>query len=196
MKKYLAACCVVVCLGISMLVQGCRTTPSSTTPSPARPAQSTNVEPPKVRFSEFKNVELKHVTLAPMFASHSANQRARDKIDQELFAQMRVVFPGLKEAAASGTPAPGVRTLVIEPVIADIKFIGGKARFFAGALAGSSRIRMTVTYRDTGSGEIIAEPQFYAHANAFAGAYSIGGADNAMLSRVVQNTVTYSSAGR
>jgi hypothetical protein len=38
---------------------------------------------------------------------------------------------------------------------------------------------------------VIAEPQFYQHANAMAGAMSIGGTDNAMLYRIGSLIGTY-----
>jgi len=191
MKKYSSACYAIMCLGVSILIQGC-----ATTPRPAAPVETPNIEPPKVRFSEFKNVELKSVQLVPRFAAHSANQKARNKVDEELATRLRAVFPEMTKVDSSSTPTPGVRTLVIEPVITDIKFIGGAVRFWAGAMAGSSHIKMTVTYRDSSTGEAIAEPHFYAHANAMAGAWSIGQADNAMLRRIAQDAVTYSSFGR
>lgn len=75
-------------------------------------------------------------------------------------------------------------TLVIEPRVRELKFVGGGGRFLAGSLAGSSAVRLTVTLTDKDSGQVIAEPEFYQRAAAMGGAYSFGGTDNAMLVRI------------
>jgi hypothetical protein len=55
---------------------------------------------------------------------------------------------------------------------------------------------MQVTYRDLGSGEIVANPEFYEQANAWGGAWSFGTTDNLMLSRAAQDIVNYTAANR
>src|SRR5690606_35710420 len=88
------------------------------------------------------------------------------------------------------------RTLQIEPYIKEIKFIGGAARFWAGAMAGSSAVLMGVTYRDSKTGEVIAAPEFLRVGNAYAGAWSMGASDNQMLETVAMDVVHYSTANR
>jgi hypothetical protein len=50
---------------------------------------------------------------------------------------------------------------------------------------------MRVTYADETTGEVVASPVFYQHASAMGGAWSVGGSDNAMLSRVANLITTY-----
>jgi hypothetical protein len=52
---------------------------------------------------------------------------------------------------------------------------------------------MQVTYRDSSTGEIIADPEFLRTAGAYAGAWSMGRADNKMLEDIAQDVVRYSS---
>ncbi|HEX5959875.1 MAG TPA: hypothetical protein VFY97_01340 [Rhodanobacteraceae bacterium] len=78
----------------------------------------------------------------------------------------------------------GGRVLDIEPHIVELKFVGGGARFFAGALAGSSAVLMRVKFVDAQTGRVIADPEFYQRAAASGGAWSIGGTDNGMLARI------------
>jgi hypothetical protein len=50
---------------------------------------------------------------------------------------------------------------------------------------------MKVTFREKATGEVLAEPEFYQDANAFAGAYSMGSSDNAMLRVVASDAANY-----
>ena len=167
------------------LMIGCATTYIG--PEDAPPPQ-----PAKEKLSGFSTVLLQHVTLAEEYQDSSANQAAVQKIDENLVLEMRSVFPDLKqgENPEAGSSATG-RTLIIEPFVEKIKFIGGGARFFAGALAGSSAVVMRVTFRDAESGSVIAEPAFYQRAAAMGGAFSFGATDNNMLIRIAKLAVDY-----
>jgi len=138
------------------LAQGCATRLSRPSCSP---------QPPKVKFLTFETVTLKHVEIEPKFASSGANKKAAKKIDEVLFTELRWVFNDLRDE--SETPAQ--EGLLIEPLIEEIKFIGGGARFMIGAMAGSSAVLMKVTFRDVATGEVIAAPEFYQQAGAWAG---------------------------
>ena len=63
-------------------------------------------------------------------------------------------------------------------------------------MAGSSAVLMQVTYRDSSTGEIIADPEFFRKAGAWSGAMSIGAADNRMLEDIAEDVVRYSSNNR
>jgi hypothetical protein len=155
-----------------------------------RPSVERNA-PPKVQLDHYARFELKPAVLAPAYAEHEANKKAllsvQENIDQRLgaWAAQRNAEPA-KNAAAS--------TLTIEPVIEKVRFISGGKRFFAGAFAGSSQILMKLRLTDAASGEVIAEPEFYQHARGMAGAWSMGGADNAMLARVASLAQDYVAA--
>jgi hypothetical protein len=147
---------------------------------------------PTVKLSEFENVEMKAVGIAKAFASHSANQKALKKIDETLFKNMATIFPNLKRIEQDGTfSSTGRRTLQITPYIKEIKFIGGAARFWVGALAGSSAVLMQATLRDSSSNEIIADPEFYRRAMG-----AMGIADNRMLGLIADDIVKYCSDNR
>lgn len=185
MKKMTFVLCLVMLLGAGLT--GCAT-------NIRRPAAAP--QPAKAKFGTFSQVEVAPVAIAPTYAGHEANQRAKAKIEENLMAGLRMAFPNLKtaDAAAPTTGRPGV--LRIEPVIQEIKFIGGMARFWAGAMAGSSAVLMQANYIDCGSGAVIANPEFYAQANSWAGGWTMGAMDNLMLTRVANECVTYTTANR
>jgi len=76
------------------------------------------------------------------------------------------------------------------------KFIGGAARFWAGAMAGSSAVLMQVTFRDGNTGQIIADNEFYRVANACYEGLTIGVPDNLMLEEIARDVASYCSLNR
>lgn len=174
-----------------LLSSGCATTSITRTEGP--PA------PPSSSLKDYTQLVLLDTTLAPAYAEHEANQAAAAKIHENLVDKLKEAEPSLETAeTAEEIQSAGTKgTLLIAPVIKEIKFIGGAARFWAGAMAGSSAVNMEVVFTDAASGEVVARPVFYQHANAHAGAFSFGGADNAMLIRIASlvrdYVVTYRS---
>lgn len=162
-------------------IQGCAT-------NIARPSQAPR--PAKEKFGNFENVILKDVSIAPAYASSGANKKAAKKINELLKQRMNVILPNINSGKKDG------RTLVIDPQIKEIKFIGGAARFCVGALAGSSAVLMEVTYLDQETGTVLARPEFYSQAAAMAGNWSVGATDNLMLDRIVNRIGDYTSANR
>ncbi len=166
-----------------LLVTGCATQirPPAGGPMPA-----------SVKFALFDSVVMKHVDINSKLAGSSANRAAVKKIDEHLFTKMRHVLKDLRDGdAAAPVVAASGRPLLITPHVSDIKFIGGAARFWVGPLAGSSAVRMKVTYTDLRSNAVVAEPEFYAQANAFAGSFTFGAMDNLMLERIANEIVDY-----
>jgi hypothetical protein len=141
--------------------------------------------PPSEPFREFGTFQLEPVALNPAYADHGYNASATNAIERNL---RKSLVPQL----LTWDKHEG-RTLVIEPYIEEIKFIGGAARFWGGAWAGSSAVVMRVAYKDAETGATVASPAFYQHAKAMSGAWTMGGADNAMLSRIANLITTYTS---
>jgi len=166
-----------------MLAQGCATNLTKPAGTP---------RPTTVRLSTFQTVTMKPVEIAPEFASAGANQKAAKRINEVLVDDMRMVFPNLREASGEDVRAG----LLIEPLIQEIKFIGGAARFWVGAMAGSSAVLMKASFRDASTGEIIGEPQFYRDAGAYSGGYSMGATDNRMLEDIAKDIVNYAMLNR
>lgn len=152
------------------------------------PSASQN-PPPAVPFDRFQTIELMDLALSPEYAGQDANTKASGKIETELKLRLDPLLASWNATASDrGTTRP---RLVIEPRVRDIKFISGGARFWAGAMAGSSAVIIDVTFRDAETGEVIATPEFYQHANAYAGAWTIGTMDNAMLIRIAELIADY-----
>lgn len=155
-----------------------------------RPSVERNT-PPKVQLDHYVRFELKPVVLAPAYAEHEANKQALVSVQQNIDQRL-----GAWVAQRNAEPAKDAAPpkLVIEPVVEKVRFISGGKRFWAGAFAGSSQILMKLRLTDAATQEVIAEPEFYQHARGMAGAWTVGGADNAMLARVTTLAQEYVAA--
>lgn len=156
---------------------------------------ATQIKPPKTinpppleAFSAYDQFELKPVELSSAYADHSANQKAAAKIQEYVDTRVKPVIAEWNQKNPAGS-----KTLLIEPRIEHIKFIGIGARIWVGPLAGSSAVVMKVKYSDKTSGRVIAEPEFYQRAAAMSGAMTFGGQDNAMLARITTLIAEYNA---
>ena len=150
------------------------------------PKNSTN-PPPTMPLNAFQRFEIKPIAMDTPYAGQKGNEVAKDHLQANIDQDAQ---PVLAEWNAQAVTGP-TRTLRIEPAIRHIKFVGGGTRFFAGGFAGGSAVLVTVKFSDAETGEVIAEPEFYQHANGVAGAWTFGSTDKAMLIRVAQMITDY-----
>jgi len=146
-----------------------------------KPSTVQNI-PPAEKFAAFDRFELMSVALDPAYSGDGANHKATAKIQEYFDLKVKPLINGWNGDQPAGRVS---RTLLIEPRIEHIKFIGGGARFWVGPLAGSSAVIMKVKYIEKTTGKVIAEPEFFQRAAAWSGTFTVGGQDNAMLSRIV-----------
>lgn len=150
--------------------------------------ETTQNPPPAEKFANFTRFEMPKIALLPPYAGQEANERALVKIQENVNLRMNPALQTWNSSAPAGAPA---RTLRIETTIPEIKFINATSRVWAGAMAGSSAVIVRVKISEQETGKVIAEPIFYARAAAMSGAYSLGGADNAMLVRIANRLSDY-----
>ena len=121
------------------------------------------------------------------YAGQNGNETAKGTMQADLDQDSAPLL-----AEWNAKPAEGAaRTLRIEPVIRHIKIVGTGTRIFAGGFAGGSAVLVTVKFSDAQTGEVLAEPEFYQHANRIAGAWTFGTADKAILGRVAAMITDY-----
>jgi len=165
-----------------LLLQGCVTQVSYPSASP---------KPATVKLGTFANVELLPVTVAEPFTSGQSNQKAAEQITERLMTRMTTVFPAMNAPEKK----PG-ETLVIKPLIKEIRFVGRAARIWVGSFAGSSAILMEVTYLNKETGAVVARGEFYNHASGMVGGFILNAADLMMLDRIAAQVVNYSAENR
>jgi len=153
-----------------ILVSGCATN--------IHPTVSSN-PPPSRALNTFGMFEIKPLTVSEKVEEPDAVAKIKEVCGEKLRALI-----------ASWNRGTG-DTLVIEPHIHELKFVSGANRVLAGAMAGSSAVRITAKLSDKSTGAIIAEPEFYQRAAAWGAAYTYGAQDNNMLSRICMVTEEY-----
>ena len=147
--------------------------------------------PPSMSLNAFDRFEIAPIAMDAPYAGQPANEEAKKRIQANLDERANPLVQGWNgQPAKHATP----RTLKIEPSIRHIKFVSGNARFWAGAFAGGSAVLMTMKLTDAQSGQVIAEPEFYQHANKMGAAWSMGGTDKAMLVRIGTLAADYLNA--
>ncbi|WP_031434718.1 hypothetical protein [Methylomarinum vadi] len=145
------------------------------------PTQTEN-PPPAQKFSDFQCLELAKLAAGD---KHVAEQKAAlVKIQENIDASLQPELD--KWNKKNCTSDTNNKTLLIEPTISNLKFVGAGKRVWVGALGGSSAVLMHVRFSDKESGIVIATPEFYSKSSAMAGAYSFGVNDNAMLVRIAK----------
>jgi hypothetical protein len=150
-------------------------------------AQAANA-PPANKLAGYAGYELAAVQ---MEADIAANKNA-DKVLARVNESMRKeVEPILIDWNAKAASAANTNKLLLEPRIISLHKPSGANRFFAGAFSGQSRIVVKVRIVEQPSGKLIGEPEFYQHANAIAGAWTVGATDNKMLDRIATLVAGY-----
>jgi len=140
--------------------------------------------PPEEKFSSFNRFELLPLRqVAETKMSESALNKIQQNIDMRLRSQ-------IDDWNGKASEAP-VRTLIIQPEIADGKFVSGGKRFWFGSLAGSSAVILHATFTEKETKKVIAEADFFARANAYGGAWTFGATDNVMLIRIANSFAAY-----
>ena len=151
-------------------------------------AKQVNNPPPSVALDTFDRFEIAKITMDAPYAGQAANEQAKERLQVNLDERVTPVLAQWNAKEAKNSPP---RTLKIEPAIRHVKFISGKARFWAGAFAGGTAALLTVKLSDATTGEVIAEPEFYQHANAMGAAWSMGATDKNMLIRITDMITSY-----
>jgi hypothetical protein len=69
------------------------------------------------------------------------------------------------------------KNLLVESTLTDIRIVSGAARFWAGAMAGRSHMKIYVKLIDATSGTIVAEKELVGVPSGLGAAYSMGASD-------------------
>ena len=107
---------------------------------------------PTKPLSGYANFEFAKMGYSPEVSDDDAKLKYADKLEKMLNTKLSPLF---EQWQASGN---GSGTLVIEPLVESLRIVSGGARFWIGAMAGSSNIEMSVKLIDKETGSTIAAP--------------------------------------
>jgi hypothetical protein len=201
MTKILQTSCAFLSVAVVALAIGCASNSGEKKPrTEAKPAYKDRqyaANPSKIKFGEFKYVELKETELAPKYRKNADDQTTARKIDAMLLARLRTLWPDIRVVSRTGEfSKPAERTLQITPEITDLHLVSIGARIWIGEMAGGSDIVMHVDYRDSSTGDLIANPDFWKGNNAWSGGGSWGQSDNQIRDAVVAQIILYTAANK
>jgi hypothetical protein len=193
---------------VAAVICGCASDKITTAENPASATQTTPAakqayknreyvaNPSKIKFGEFDLVELKATEL-PAKENTEGNGKSAKIIDNMLVTALKSIWPNLKEIPAGAEFSKGgERTLQITPQIEHIHLVSVGARIWVGVMAGGSDLIMHVDYRDSSTGEIIANPDFWKGNGAWSGGWSHGATDNQIRDAVVAQIFSYASGNK
>lgn len=143
--------------------------------------------PPATPLSGYGGYTLATITMD----EEIGKKKNADKVHNRVIENMQKHVQPLIDEWNGKADANNPEKLLFEPRIVSLHKPSGANRFFAGALSGQSRIIIKMKITEAGSGKLIAEPEFYQHANAVGAAWSFGATDNAMLERITELMATY-----
>lgn len=147
--------------------------------------------PPVAPLNSFDRFEIAPIAMGAPYAGEDVNEEAKERLQVNLDERVPPVLTEWNAKEAKNSPP---KTLKIEPAVRHVKFVSGKKRFWTGAFSGGTAVLMTVKLSDAATGEVIAEPEFYQHANAVGAAFSYGATDKAMLVRTTDLISDYLKA--
>ena len=153
-------------------------------------ADGANNPPPKEAFNAFQRFEAEPIAMGAPWAGQKTNEAAKTMLQADLDERLKPLLSEWNARSAGDAP----RTLRIEPVVRYIRFITGGKRFWGGGFAGNSAIMISLKITDAATGDVVAEPDFYQHANALGAAYSFGATDKTMLIRISNMITEYMRA--
>ncbi len=172
MKVKLYAGLLSSCLLATTLLQGCATSVK---------ASGMQNPPPREAFSNFGRIEVKPMVFRSGYVGDSAGLA---KIEENLKKDLSASLTNWNARPSNG------RTLVLEPVIEELEFKHGAKRVLLGPLAGSSGVLVRIKISDV-NGVVVALPEFFQRADAFAAGFVMGVHDNLMLTRVANLASSY-----
>jgi hypothetical protein len=142
---------------------------------------------PANKLGGYAGYELVATQLAPGIEQKRNAEKVLGQIEANIQKHVAPVVAAWNGKADASAP----NKLRLEPVVISLHKPSGANRFWAGGLAGQAKITIKVRIIEVGTDKVIGEPEFYQHANAVAGAWTIGATDNLMLDRVAKLVAEY-----
>ncbi len=190
MNRRVALSTAVLCVLLMVLAAGCRSGRKGEN-GDGPELQLRSITPaPSVKFGTFSNVEIKPFSIAAKHSGHKGNDESRRVMTAMLSEKLGNMFGSLKcLPAGSAFSGSAARTLQITPHVEDIRIVSGAARFWVGAMAGASHVLVSVTFRDSSTGAVVARPQFFRKVSGYVDVW--GAAGNRMRDEICGDILVY-----
>ncbi len=142
------------------------------------PVQKVSVASIKANL-KYENVIFRNFTANPgVKASEGSMMECRQSAINYL--QMKRIYNKIEQDSGNSYTGP---TMYVDVNVTSLRIVGGATRFWAGAFAGRSNMNIDVKLIDA-AGTVIAQKELIGAPNAFASAWSFGGADRSLAQKV------------
>jgi hypothetical protein len=136
--------------------------------------QAARLRHPDVPLRTFGTFELVPLQMSAEVAAEAGKVQVASDLGQKLEIRLR---PMVQEWSATSTPDVKGHVLVIQPVVASLRVVGGASRVWLGAMAGDSYIDLDLVLTDKQTGRPVAQERIHTSSGGMAGAWSGGSAD-------------------
>ena len=127
-----------------------------------------------------------------------ASPELKSTYDQQLKTYQSTLIASLKktdkfnDVQENYTPGSVVNgALIVKPLLKDMRIAGGAARFFAGAMAGSSYMYIELSLIDSGNQAVLRKEELSSANNPFAAVWTSGATDQSLPSDMAEITAKY-----
>lgn len=194
---------VLVLFTMLALLSGCASPHTDATGAGGAPeartlarATLTNA-PSTVPLGQFPKVEIIATQISPPYQGEAPADQVAKILDQQLPEQLEKVFGFVKTVGRGGEFRPGrERTLLITPRIVDAKLVSSLERTWLTWAAGDSWLFVKVDFVDSSSGAVVADPVFFAKAEAFWASFDNGIKDVEIITQLTEEVTRYAKANK
>ncbi len=158
-------------LVLALLLLGCAADPQKL--EDVAKAEVERLPKPSVPLSSFSDYDLKPSLLSDAVKDSASRVAEAAILDQKIRDKVVPLFADWSSSGGSGRAG----TLIVQPEIVSLRIVSGGARFWAGALAGSSHIDLDLALIDGKTGAVIEKARIRKEASAMTGGWSIGKSD-------------------
>jgi hypothetical protein len=184
------------CLLPALLVAGCASKSGGTAAAPSRPAPLVQL-PAKTPLRQFPHAQLKGVEFDESLKGAERTAEFAKQLDLALLHTLRPLLGSLTAVPAGGDfPPTAEGTLQISPRIEKARLVSPAEREWLTWAAGDTEIVVRVSYRESGSGDLVAEALFYRKAGWFEDSWAGGVKDLEARENIVRDIAAYTRANR
>ena len=128
---------------------------------------------PKVT-SGYDNIVLNPLQMSPQFATDYPEMKSQFQISMLGYLRDKNEYKHVEDGNYLKNNQIKARTMIADVKVIDMRIVSTGARFWAGAMAGSSHIDLYLKLTDAASRKVIHEKVIATNNNAFASAWALG----------------------
>lgn len=144
------------------------------------------IQPTQVKLSKFSSYKMLPLKSAEAISVKKEKARYADIIEGKLKERVQPLL-----AQWNGNSAKNGRKLIVEPELISLRIVSGGARFWIGAMAGSSDVKLRMTLRDAKTNKVIGSPVISKQTGGMTGAWSMGATDKNLVDYIVDISKQY-----